>query len=156
MDLNTFVKRNEYGHLAVVYVMQKCNQKNITCKEVIPYEVWKRLNENASKNWDEIKRLKKFDLENGDLIIGVEYCDIKRNSLSFKSLDNFKHKYFIIGHHDLRDFLVMKADDIRKLDRNTHGEKLSSNDLGFKYWNLKRLVKHITLDDFLTQIKGSK
>jgi hypothetical protein len=89
---------------------------------------------------------KSYDLINGDFYINEEKFDIKRNSISFKSLDNYNGKYFIVYHWNLHTPIIVKADDVRKLNRS-YCDILRSGDKGFKYNRLKYL-KHKTLDEF--------
>jgi len=87
-----------------------------------------------------------YDLVNGDFLVNGERFDIKRNAISFKSLDNFAGKYFIVYHYMLHTPIVIEAAEIKKMNRN-YFDTLMSGDPGFKYYRLKNL-KHWSLDQF--------
>ena len=136
--LDSFEKRASYGQEAVDKTVQLCETLGIKYETVVSVEEWKKAN-GGKKNWPEIERLNKIDLEEGDLKILGHNFDVKRNAISFKSLDNFKGKYFIIYHHDLEAALVIEGSQIKKLDRTYFSDELSSGDRGIKYYNLRKL-----------------
>jgi hydroxymethylpyrimidine pyrophosphatase-like HAD family hydrolase len=128
--LNTFNGRYAYGEEAEIAFENYLKNKSITYIRYINESYWN----------------KTYDLINGDFFVMNENFDVKRNSISFHSLDNFKGKYYIIYHHDLHSSLVIETNEIQKLNRNNY-DILSSGDKGFKYYRLKNL-KHVTLDEF--------
>jgi hypothetical protein len=143
-DLNSFSGRNDYGEKAVEKTAEFLNYKGIKYDRVVARETWRKTDQN--RNWDEMKKLRKLDLENGDLTISNENFDIKRNAISLYSLDNFKGKYFILHDHFLNEARVYDVEELRRCNR-AHCEKLSSGDLGFKFHQLKN-VKYKTLEEF--------
>jgi hypothetical protein len=89
---------------------------------------------------------KEYDLTYGDFEVQGVKIDVKRNSISLRSLDNFKGDCFIVYHHDLHSPMVIETEEAKKLDRSTCST-LSSGDKGFKY-NVLRKLNYKTFDEF--------
>lgn len=98
------------------------------------------------KHINESQWTPEFDLINGDFEVNGYKIDIKRDSISLKSIDNFQGDYFIVYHHLLHTPMVIEKDEIKKLDRSLCSI-LSSGDKGFKYTVLRKL-KFKTFDEF--------
>lgn len=130
MKLDTFQDRYEYGLKAEKAFEQFLNYAKIPYTKFINESYW----------------TKEFDLVNGDFKANGENIDVKRNSISFRSLDNFKGKYYVVYHNDLHSPMVIETEEVNKLDRN-NCDTLESGSKGFKYHRLSKL-KYMTFDEF--------
>jgi len=128
--LNTFDNRYSYGEEAENAFEQYLKFAQITYKKYINESYWS----------------KEFDLINGDFEVNGFKIDVKRNSISLRSLENFKGDYFVVYHHNLSTPMVIKLDEVKKLDVHSYST-LSSGDKGFKY-NVLRTLNFMTFDEF--------
>lgn len=128
--LSTFEARYTYGQAAEQAFAAFLNFAKIPYTQYINESYWS----------------KEFDLVNGDFQVRGENIDVKRNSISFRSLDNFKGKYYVVYHNDLSSPLVIETEEVKKLDRKNF-DILESGSYGFKYPKLSKL-KYMTFDEF--------
>jgi len=148
--MSTFEERRNIGYKAEDALYEYCYRNNIAHIDIVSRKQWETV-EKWSPAWE---ILRKLDQEQGDTHFPIinENVDIKLNSITFSSLDNFKHTYYIVYRADLQDVIVVKKQDIQKLDTNDYdiiritsrGEEIR----GYKYDRLIKNVPYITLDKF--------
>lgn len=97
-------------------------------------------------NWS-----KEYDLKYGDFQVGNIYQDIKRNSISKKSIDNFKGEYFVVYNLSLSMGFVIQTKEMKHINSNAYTQ-LTSGDLGLNFAALQRFP-HISLEEFINILK---
>jgi hypothetical protein len=142
--MDKFSDRRSYGDEAEDELYKYCDQHSIKYIIIVSREEWADV-EKYTAEW---VALVKKDLEEGDVIFPIihENVDVKHNSITLHSLDNFKHTYYIVYNNFLNKVIVLKKDDVNTLDRNL-AEELRSEDKGFKFRILETLP-HLTLEEF--------
>jgi len=137
MELNNFDQRNQWGGEAEKLFEKECKAEGIEIASSKLFEGWTPF----------------FDLLYGDFLIDSSIrVDVKRNSISQKSLNKFLGEYYVVYRADLKEGIVLEPGVLKKADLDW--EPLKSGDLGVKYSSLQRVV-HIDLEDFKTSLKKS-
>jgi len=126
--------RGEYGEKAVLRTYEILGSHNISFQSAKDY-------------WGDQYSFKK-DLEYGDIIFFDLWFDIKRNSISVESFENFKGFGYIVIHHYLNNNFVITREKLVEVHTNLLTESLLSGDLGWKYKNFYK-YELPSLHDFL-------
>ena len=134
MNLSTKTNRIKYGKEAETKVTKLLEEKNIT------YELTE----------DKKPGDYKYDMENGDIFISSSWgnkvvrTDVKRGSISFNSIDNFKGEVFLLTDSNMEFFVAFPSAAMRKykktcLDKAKGYTQLPSGDWGIRF-NPRKLV----------------
>ena len=135
MELNSFDQRNQWGGEAEKLFEKECKKAGIEIASSKLFEGWTPF----------------LDLLYGDFLIDSSIrVDVKRNSISQKSLDKFLGEYYVVYRADLKEGIVLEPKVLKKA--SIDWEPLKPGDLGVKYLALQKVV-HIDLEDFKTSLK---
>jgi len=147
-QVTTFRERLVYGNEATDKTVNIFREQDIYCEQIISQERWDSV---SSK--EELKELQEYDKINGDLYISKRKfrCDVKRDKISWESLQKFQGDYFILWRMSLNECIVIKREDTMRVNRNSCIQ-LESGDMGYNFEQLL-MLPYVTLDEFIKLIK---
>jgi hypothetical protein len=133
-------KRNSFGQGAVNMVCGFLNVRNIQCQLSTDY--W-------GKEWTSFK-----DLIYGDIIFLNNWFDIKRNSISCNSLENFEGTGFLMFNVSLNKNIFIPRTLSQAILTKIMPVELDSGDLGYRFTQFESRpfvsIEHF-IDNILTK-----
>ena len=135
--MKTFEERMTYGEQAEFQFEKDMEKAGYIFKSTKLLEAW----------------TSEFDLRNGDYYYSKPLIrlDVKRNSISERSLKNFEGNYYAVYHHNLSEVIFLKPEDLHDIHEEDWVE-LASGDKGIKFSSLKT-YPHLTFNEFRTFLK---
>jgi|AntAceMinimDraft_17_1070374.scaffolds.fasta_scaffold65807_2 hypothetical protein len=125
--------RGKYGHQAVIKTCEYLDSQKI------PYKTTKHFFGYWNPTLDRIY---------GDIIMFDKYWfDVKRNSITERSIEDFKGFGYILWHHNLDKNIFISKNKITKVRDNLILESVDSGEMAFKYRSFYQFDDLLTFEE---------
>ncbi|NMC60636.1 MAG: hypothetical protein GYA51_14820 [Candidatus Methanofastidiosa archaeon] len=132
--------RGQYGEMAVSKMIEMLNEKNI------PFQTSKQ---HFGDKWTPRK-----DRIYGDIVILNKYWfDVKRNSITERSIDDFEGIGYFLFHHFLNKGIFVSKSKMRIIRENEESrDTVRSGEQAFKYKRFYKYDDLMSIEKFLDEI----